>query len=236
MSQRKTQQTPAPTSKSDVISALMNEERPVPNFKKNPFSSWFNSNTEAIWTSYSVISSWVQLLTLTACLEIAHAGFGLVKAGVATTAMQTLVRFLVVMLISRNLGAAEVQQHWSYTMMAITWSISEIVRYFYYIFNATDAGPPLTLTWCRYSLFYVLYPIGAFGEAMQIYTGLNYIKADYGFVSYVAAIAILMYYPFGLWGMYNYMRKQRKRYLTAAYEMERRVQEAVAAHYARQQQ
>ncbi|KAI8058615.1 tyrosine phosphatase-like protein [Syncephalis plumigaleata] len=247
----------------------LEDTRPIPNFRKNPFRSLISANTahaylvlynvlscfgwlfvlgifcgyvqsvgisKALWTSYDVNCSWVQLLTLTACLEIIHAATGLVKAGVATTATQTLVRFLVVTLVSRHLAASVIQHHWSYTIMSITWSISEIVRYLYYVYNATDAGPPLTLTWLRYSLFYVLYPIGAFGEAMQIYVGLDYIKRDYGIAAYAVAIGILVYYPFGLWTMYNHMRKQRRRYLTAAYEMERRVQEAVAAHYARQKQ
>jgi hypothetical protein len=47
----------------------------------------------------------------------------------------------------------------------------------------------------------VLYPIGAFAEAMQIYVGLDYIKRDYSIVAYVMAIAILVYYPFGKWNL-----------------------------------
>jgi very-long-chain (3R)-3-hydroxyacyl-CoA dehydratase len=74
---------------------------------------------------------------------------GLVKTGVATTATQTLVRFLIVTLITRHLGASAIRHHWSYTIMSTTWSISEIVRYLYYTYNTTDAGPPLTLTWLR---------------------------------------------------------------------------------------
>jgi very-long-chain (3R)-3-hydroxyacyl-CoA dehydratase len=153
-----------------------------------------------------------------------------VKSRVVTTAMQCIVRFLVVTIFSNGLAVDEVRYHWSYAAMVGAWTISEIVRYSYYLFDSAPAGAPLTMIWCRYSFFIVLYPIGALGEALQMYQGLDVVKERFGIIAYYVTILVLILYPTGLGIMYSHMLKQRKKHLTAAYEMEARVQQAVAEY------
>ncbi|RKP06798.1 tyrosine phosphatase-like protein [Thamnocephalis sphaerospora] len=185
---------------------------------------------EALHSVHTVLGGWVHLLTMTACLEILHAALGIVRASVATTAVQCIMRLLVVTVVTNGLAEKSIQHHWSFAIMVFAWTISETLRYGYYLLNATPAGPPISVIWCRYSFFIVLYPIGAFGEAMQIYTGLDALRAHYGTLAYLTAIGLLLVYPLGLFKMYTHMLQQRKKYLTAAYQMEARVQQAVAEH------
>ncbi len=44
-------------------------------------------------------------------------------------------------------------------LVCFAWSVTEVVRYSYYAFNILGFVPYL-LTWCRYSLFIILYPLG----------------------------------------------------------------------------
>nr|CAG8527922.1 3285_t:CDS:2 [Entrophospora candida] len=67
----------------------------------------------------------------------------------------------------------EVRSHWAFTSMTIAWSIAEIVRYLYYAFNLIGKQPDLLL-WCRYTFFYLLYPVGAGSEAVLIFKSIPY--------------------------------------------------------------
>ncbi len=40
------------------------------------------------------------------------------------------------------------------------WTVTELVRYSFYTFQAASWAAPYALVWLRYSLFIVLYPIG----------------------------------------------------------------------------
>jgi len=54
----------------------------------------------------------------------------------------------------------------------LAWSITEVVRYSYYACDRLGAKP-YAVTWCRYSLFFVLYPLGVFGEMTLMYHTLD---------------------------------------------------------------
>lgn len=66
---------------------------------------------------------------------------------------------------------------------------------------------------CRYTLFYVLYPLGAGSEAMLIFSTLPSHwpwQAAWSFREYVYAGLFAIWWP-GLYVMYTHMIKQRKR-------------------------
>ena len=54
-------------------------------------------------------------------------------------------------------------------VVLVAWTLSETIRYPYYLTNLLNAKVPL-LTWLRYSAFIILYPVGGLGEALL--TGL----------------------------------------------------------------
>ena len=64
--------------------------------------------------------------------------------------------------------------------MLIAWSISEVVRYSYFLFNLRGGVPGIEGTgleqrvlrayaWARYNLFYVLYPVGIGSECVLVW-------------------------------------------------------------------
>jgi very-long-chain (3R)-3-hydroxyacyl-CoA dehydratase len=60
--------------------------------------------------------------------------------------------------------------------MIVAWALSEIVRYSYFVFNlrrhgsgSGHEGVPAFVTWLRYNLFYVLYPLGIGSEMALVW-------------------------------------------------------------------
>lgn len=63
--------------------------------------------------------------------------------------------------------------------MVMAWSITEVIRYTNYalaLLNIKSAP----LEWLRYTLFYILYPIGAGSEAMHIFASAKFVGKRYG--------------------------------------------------------
>ncbi|KAF8527767.1 PTPLA-domain-containing protein [Gautieria morchelliformis] len=143
-----------------------------------------------------------------AALEVVHSLLGWVRSPVLTTAMQVASRLILVWGIAERFEAARVNP--IYTSMILAWSITEIIRYFFYAANRLQLEPRWLL-WLRYNTFYVLYPLGAGSEAALIFSTLPSHRAwdtwDYG-----RAVMFLIWWP-GLYIMYTYMIKQRRKVL-----------------------
>ena len=55
--------------------------------------------------------------------------------------------------------------------MLFAWTLTEIIRYSYYTLNLMNTNVGI-ITWLRYTLFIVLYPIGVTGELLCYYFAL----------------------------------------------------------------
>lgn len=76
--------------------------------------------------------------------------------------MQVASRFVLVWGAVNNYPQATSSSPF-YSSMLLAWSITEIIRYSYFVMNLRGAVPSL-LTWLRYNTFYVLYPVGIASE------------------------------------------------------------------------
>lgn len=93
-----------------------------------------------------------------------------------------------------------------YASMVLAWSMTEVVRYTFYA-SSLIGQPPYLLTYLRYTMFYILYPIGAGSEAFLTYSTLpnsspNPIPSWRSFVwgiwtigDYVRGIMFLVWWP-----------------------------------------
>ena len=118
--------------------------------------------------------------------------------------------------------------------MILAWSMSEMIRYSYYLLRELSGGSadstPYLSTWLRYSGFIVLYPIGVASELSCCLLALPLVKATplgtwprVGMTmpnAYNIAIDLYaMYIPFlclyapGLPHLYMHMLRQRKKAL-----------------------
>ena len=125
-----------------------------------------------------------------AIFDIIHAFLGLVPSQVLSNVIQVGSRTFVVWFAC---AYALVGGNWIYPMMAVAWSISDAIRYLYYILNLVGIKSKM-VTWLRYSLFLVLYPVGTAGEFMLI----NLARSLNEFQKYnYPLLAILALYPIG---------------------------------------
>jgi very-long-chain (3R)-3-hydroxyacyl-CoA dehydratase len=106
--------------------------------------------------------------------------------------------------------------------MIFAWALVVIVRYLFLGLNVIGVAP-YPLIWLRYSLFYVLYPIGVYGEMKVLYDALpgierrkflsielpNSWNMPFSFATYIRIFLYVLYIP-ALYNQYTYMMKQRK--------------------------
>lgn len=150
---------------------------------------------------------------LAALLEILHTKLGWVKSPIFTTTLQISSRVFVLFWL--NVIPAEHQVLLlgisGITVVSVAWSITEMVRYSYYAGSLLNKEIKL-LTFLRYTLFIVLYPIGITGEGMIMFSVLKWNNYDFSIVNIVIAIVMLSYLPF-FPKLYGYMWQQRKKKL-----------------------
>ncbi|OQR76670.1 3-hydroxyacyl-CoA dehydratase 2-like [Tropilaelaps mercedesae] len=155
-------------------------------------------------------------------LEVVHGATGLVRANPFLTFIQILSRVVVYWGILVVVPESRLQ--YGFPILLVAWSIAETTRYLFYVLSLCNACPSI-LTWCRYSFFIILYPIGVSGELLSIYSALPYVKQRGLFTTYlpnrwnfsfdyqlVLIITMLTYLP-GLPQMYGHMLKQRSKVL-----------------------
>ncbi|GMF08347.1 unnamed protein product [Ambrosiozyma monospora] len=128
--------------------------------------------------------------------------------------MQISSRLLIVLGVLQVLPNSPANFSWIYFSLCIAWSITEVIRYYYYAVNIlTEGNPPYMLKWLRYSTFLVLYPLGISSEWGMLYLSLNEAKETVGIVYWAFFVANLVIYFPGSYVMYTYMLKQRKKAL-----------------------
>jgi very-long-chain (3R)-3-hydroxyacyl-CoA dehydratase len=182
-------------------------------------------------TLYPLIKKALSVSQTAAVLEILHAATGLVRSAVPTTFIQVMSR-LIVLWGAVEIGSKSVTSSWWFSQMVVAWSLSELVRYSYYLVGLFKGKKiPAVLTWLRYSAFLVLYPMGITGEIGCLIKALPHIKMHgalsvampnkwnvvFNFHTFVL-FALGALYPPGAYVMYTHMLKQRSKALLKAKE------------------
>jgi very-long-chain (3R)-3-hydroxyacyl-CoA dehydratase len=154
-----------------------------------------------------------------AIMEILHALTSVVRASPLTTFIQVFGRLQVLFV---HYHIREAQTSFGNYPMILAWSFVEIVRYLYLALNVIRIAP-FPIVWLRYSLFYILYPIGVYGEMKVLYDSIGEIERTkflslnlpnswnmpFSFATYIRLFLCLLYIP-GLYIQYTYMIKQRR--------------------------
>ena len=70
--------------------------------------------------------------------------------------------------------------------MLLAWSLTEVVRYSYFV-TYVAGFEDRTLTWLRYTMFFVLYPVGVTSEVYLAYSAIG------------PAAAVHWLYPMFIW-------------------------------------
>ena len=93
---------------------------------------------------------------------------GVVRAPLLTTVMQVSSRLLLIWAVVDRYPEATASSTF-YSSMLLAWSVTEVIRYSYFVWNLQGSGVPGFVTWLRYNTFYVLYPIGITSECALIW-------------------------------------------------------------------
>ncbi|XP_077990338.1 very-long-chain (3R)-3-hydroxyacyl-CoA dehydratase 2-like [Glandiceps talaboti] len=169
---------------------------------------------------YEAFEMPLKVFQTAAVLEILHAIIGIVPSSVVLTAFQVFSRVFLLWGIVHSIP--EVQNQIGVTTFMLAWTPTEIIRYAFYTFGLMNRLPYI-ITWCRYTLFIILYPLGVMGELTTFYKSLSYIKEsemfsmtlpnDYN-VSfnfyYFVIVTLIMYIPV-FPRLYSHMIRQRKK-------------------------
>ncbi|XP_014616529.1 PREDICTED: very-long-chain (3R)-3-hydroxyacyl-CoA dehydratase hpo-8 [Polistes canadensis] len=180
-----------------------------------------NTSTLSLWDKI-----WLPLTVIqySAYLEIIHSMIGLVKSNLYVTFAQVSSR-LVLILVLFSLPWDFVGSSLCLPYTVLSWSITEILRYLYYLLNILSFVPKF-LTWLRYSTFLVLYPTGISGELWCIYYAIVYSMSHPELWSYALPnpwnftfsylyflISLVLLYIPGSFILYFHMLSQRKKIL-----------------------
>ena len=121
---------------------------------------------------YTKVEMLLKISQTAAILEVVHCAIGLVPSSVLLTFFQVWSRIFVLWFVTHLIP--QVQDHIGVTMFLVCWSITEVIRYLYYVANILGSVP-FPLQWCRYTFFIFLYPLGVSGELLTIYAALPFV-------------------------------------------------------------
>jgi hypothetical protein len=146
-----------------------------------------------------------------ALLEVLHC-FGLVKSKVSTVLPQVMSRVGMVWWILWACPQITINTP-EFWLMSFAWGVTEVVRYSWYALKELVGEAPFPLTWCRYTFFIALYPIGVYGELCTEYTAAFGIDTGAGRTNVIYkyfVFTIMAMYPLIFPMLYLHMFKQRK--------------------------
>lgn len=127
-----------------------------------------------VYSSRHALNRDIQTATTNRALSIV----GLVRSPLSTTLMQVSSRLALVWAVV-NAYPADTAPSPFYTTMILAWSITEVVRYNYFVLNLRGYVPSF-MTWLRYNTFYVLYPVGILSEMSMVLKAIGPAGREWG--------------------------------------------------------
>ncbi|TVY85806.1 putative very-long-chain (3R)-3-hydroxyacyl-CoA dehydratase [Lachnellula willkommii] len=97
----------------------------------------------------------------------------------------------------------------AYSSMLLAWSVTEVIRYSFFTFSLSGYSPAL-VSWLRYNMFFVLYPLGISSECWLIYSAIGparEVRVEY---AWVLQLILLVYVP-GSYILFTHMMAQRRK-------------------------
>lgn len=128
---------------------------------------------------YQRVETLLKISQTAAILEIIHCIVKIVPSSPVLTGFQVLSRLFVLWMVTDLVPST--QKAPGVMLYLFCWTITEIIRYSYYFLNILESVPYF-LMWCRYTFFFVLYPVGVAGELITIFSSLPVVKKT-GFLS-----------------------------------------------------
>ncbi|KAH7239364.1 tyrosine phosphatase-like protein [Fusarium tricinctum] len=165
---------------------------------------WADHGNGAVRDELNVTARWTETLTV---IEVIHAVTGLVRAAPATTALQVAGRNTIIWAITRNYPDVAFRET-AYSLMLMAWNAADAVRYLYFALQTGTGSVPAALTWLRYNMFFVLYPIGILSEMRLVYEVIVPSRARNPMYQYLLWFGLAIYLP-AFYILFGHMLAQR---------------------------
>lgn len=123
---------------------------------------------------YRAVELPLQIFQTAAILEVVHTMIGIVPSSTVVTFVQVQSRLVGLWAVLH--ATPGVSDSIGPVLMITCWSLAEIVRYAFYVCSLLQSMPYIVL-WCRYTFFFLLYPLGVTGELICMYVALPVVKA-----------------------------------------------------------
>ena len=182
------------------------------------------NRSEFLLKTYLKVEMLLKMSQTAALLEVFHCIVKIVPSSPVLTGFQVLSRLFVLWMVTDLFPST--QKAPGVILYLICWTITEIVRYSYYVLNILGSVPYF-LMWCRYTFFFVLYPLGVAGELITIYTALPVVKKtgilslpmpnvlNFGFSYHSFLIFVMFCYIPIFPQLYFHMVAQRKKFISS---------------------
>lgn len=145
--------------------------------------------------------------------EFLHSVFGLVPTPIPTLLLQSFARLIILVGICYVIPESPANYNiFTFAGLTLAWSITEIVRYGFYVLKLGKFTVPYSILWLRYSAFFILYPLGLVCESATVYNSYEVIESRLPRYSKFLKYALPLYIP-GFLYLYSYMIKQRGKVL-----------------------
>ncbi|CAF3319614.1 unnamed protein product [Rotaria socialis] len=171
---------------------------------------------------YKLVENPIKLCQSLSVLEIVHPLIGFTKGDWFSPLMQCFGRNLILFIVINFNQQIKLSPFISY--LFLVWSFVELYRYPYYGIRLLNKDNRI-ITWLRYTIWIILYPLGAFIEGVIVYKSIDYyhsngyfslalpnkINFSFNFALFLRIYLVLL--PIGLLQMMKHMWNQRKKTL-----------------------
>ncbi|EMF10515.1 PTPLA-domain-containing protein [Sphaerulina musiva SO2202] len=169
-----------------------------------------SSSSPTIFQTLSPRTRWIQTLSL---LDILHSLTRLIPAPLFSTFTQIATRVIQVWLIWYTYPETTSEASFAFPALLLAWSAADAIRYVFLTLHLWGRAPR-GLVWVRYSMFYVLYPVGIGAEWWLMFRAVRPAGEVSWVLGWVFWFLLGLYGPVGAYMMFTYMVKQRKKTLS----------------------
>lgn len=130
-----------------------------------------DGNNQQLWSSIFITVSIAQLSQI---LEVVHCILSFVPSPPLQVIMQLSGRFFNLFAVLTLVP--ESRESVGFLLLLLAWTVAETTRSIFYAVNIYTTVP-YVLTWLRYSVFIIAFPLGLLGELLAMFAAVPYVKS-----------------------------------------------------------
>lgn len=162
-----------------------------------PLLNWYFQWVLSVWArSWYPHKFMIATQLFNSSFEFLHSVFGLVPTPIPTLILQSFARLIILVGICYVIPESPANYNiFTFAGLTLAWSITEIIRYGFYVLKLGKFTVPYSILWLRYSAFFILYPLGLVCESATVYNSYEVIESRLPGYSKFLKYALPLYIP-----------------------------------------